>query len=263
MLSSDSLPEKDNIPKVRVAIVILGGGLTAEGQVYPHTELRIAKAVELYKQYKSSGTGTGAGTGAGAEAGAVVTLIPLSGGTPHKPPPLDPAGFPIAEATAAARVLLNKYNIPASDISEEPYSVDTLGNAYFLRTLHVEPGKYTELHIVTNDWHMARVRAMFQHVFALPRDSLTSSSSINGATCQPPASPKLFFAEVLSGLEPALLEVRKTREAASLASFQDQKHAYTTLQELHYYMFQEHAAYAASRLTRPRVPLDKDVLATY
>jgi len=247
MLSNNS-PE--NLSKV--AIIILGGGLTAGGGVYLHTELRIAKAVELYQQYKS------------LHAETVVNLIPLSGGTPHKPPPLDEHGFPIAEATAAVKVLLSKFHIPPADIREEPYSLDTLGNAYFLRTLHVDPGRYTELHIVTNDWHMPRTQAMFEHVFSLAPDLHSSSrSSRSSDACPPHASPKLFFVEAAAGLDATLLDTRTKREQASLRTFEAGKHAYTDLLELHTYMFSQHAAYAASRMTHPRVPLDKDVLATY
>jgi len=235
--------------KAKVAIIILGGGLKADGTVYPHTELRIAKAAELYKQFKNTPPDDTTSTP------VVVTLIPLSGGTPHKPPPLDASGFPIAEATAAVQVLLSQYSIPPADISEEPYSVDTLGNAYFLRTLHVDPGKLTELYIVTNEWHMPRTRAMFQHVFGLPSETTTM--------CLARAPPKLHFIEVAAGLEPALLEVRRQREQASLAAFEAGKDAYSDLEQLHAYMFTQHAAYAASRLTHARVPLDKDVLATY
>jgi uncharacterized SAM-binding protein YcdF (DUF218 family) len=246
--------------KKKLAIIILGGGLKADGTVYPHTELRLAKAAELYVRFKNT-------LPEDATNVSVVTLIPLSGGTPHKPPPLDSRGFPIAEATAAVQVLLSQYSIPPADISEEPYSVDTLGNAYFLRTLHMDPGKYSELYVVTNEWHMARTKAMFQHVFDLPLETITTTTTTSSnrcsAMCPVRAPPKLHFIEVGSGLDPALLKVRRAREQVSLAAFEAGKHAYSDLEQLHTYMFTQHAAYATSRLTHARAPLDKDVLATY
>ncbi len=241
---------KDITEYSKIAIVILGGGLKANGEVYPHTELRIAKAAQLYRELK----------GNNAESTPTVTLVPLSGGTPHKPPPKDSAGFPIAEATAAVKVLLEQHHIPPSDIREEPYSVDTLGNAYFLRTLHIDPGQYNLVYIITNDWHMPRTQAMFQHVFDLPAVKAGSSSNF---LCQVHNTPKLVFEAVQPGLSPDLLEVRRAREVTSLQEFQKNKHAYADMVELHTYMFTQHSAYAASRLTHPRAPLDKTVLATY
>ena len=68
----------------KVAIAILGGGLTSEGRVNPQVELRVQRALALYHELKSKNTD--------------VALIPISAGTTHKPPPLDSAGFPITEA---------------------------------------------------------------------------------------------------------------------------------------------------------------------
>ena len=73
----------------KVAIVILGGGLTSEGRVNPQVELRVQRALALYHELKSKNTD--------------VALIPISAGTTHKPPPLDSAGFPITEAQVSVK----------------------------------------------------------------------------------------------------------------------------------------------------------------
>ena len=78
----------------KVAIVILGGGLTREGQINPHVELRVQRAFDLYTELKSS------------DPDLEVVIIPISGGTTHKPPPLDSAGFPITEAQVGRGDLL-------------------------------------------------------------------------------------------------------------------------------------------------------------
>lgn len=61
--------------KYPIAIVVLGGGLTQNGDIPLHTQLRVNKAVEMYNNFKSTGQ----------EA----KIITLSGGTTHKPNPLD------------------------------------------------------------------------------------------------------------------------------------------------------------------------------
>lgn len=98
----------------KTVIAVLGGGLTADGKVPPHTELRLQKALELYKHHEDIKPDT-------------CRIITLSGGTPHKPNPVDSRGFPIWEATAAARRLI-ELGVPSKHIMEESFSLDTIGN---------------------------------------------------------------------------------------------------------------------------------------
>ena len=98
----------------RIAITVLGGGLTETGLGPPRTQLRLDKAAELYEFFTKKGI-------------KKCKIIPLSGGTPHKPNPVDSDGFPIWEATAAANQLI-KMQIPPDAIYEESFSLDTIGN---------------------------------------------------------------------------------------------------------------------------------------
>jgi uncharacterized SAM-binding protein YcdF (DUF218 family) len=91
-------------------VVVLGGGVTAEGGVPQHTLLRVQKAFGLYEVL-----------------GDRAMFVTLSGGTTHKPPPVDSRGFPVWEATAAARLLISM-GVPAAQVMEECFSLDTLGN---------------------------------------------------------------------------------------------------------------------------------------
>lgn len=99
----------------KTVVVVLGGGVTAAGQVPPHTQLRVNKAFEIYSEDKED-----------------ILIITLSGGTPHKPNPLDSRGFPVWESTAAARALI-EMGVPTDQVYEESFSLDTLGN---VRTMY-------------------------------------------------------------------------------------------------------------------------------
>ena len=88
-------------------IVIPGGGVLNDGTVPPWTQLRLDKAVTLYKQFK--------------QLKLRPVVITLSGGTPHKPNPRDEHGFAVWEATAAARRLIDM-GIPFRDVYEENFS---------------------------------------------------------------------------------------------------------------------------------------------
>jgi uncharacterized SAM-binding protein YcdF (DUF218 family) len=107
-ISSDNVSSK-------TFIIVLGGGLTADGLVPGHTQLRLDRAVHHFKRLNYNKQEP--------------IIIPLSGGTTHKPNPTDKRGFPILEASAAAKRLI-EMGVPSSSIMEECYSLDTLGNVY-------------------------------------------------------------------------------------------------------------------------------------
>src|SRR4051794_19910913 len=109
------------------ALLIPGGGVRAGGILPPWAAARFDRVLEL--------------------AGKAY-LIPLSGGTPHRPPPLDARGFPISEAHAGAAYLMAR-GIPARRILIEASSLDTIGNAWFSRMLHVIPRGFERLLVVT------------------------------------------------------------------------------------------------------------------
>lgn len=94
----------------KTVVVILGGGVAPDGGVPEHTQRRLDIAYKLYRDLGSS-----------------ALFVPLSGGTPHKPNPVDGRGFPVWEATAAAKMLI-QMGVPPQQIIEEAFSLDTIGN---------------------------------------------------------------------------------------------------------------------------------------
>ncbi len=197
------------------AILIPGGGFTGSGELYPSVLARLDRAL--------------------AETGKPM-LIPLSGATVHKPPPLDQAGFPITEAEAAADYLMQQGCDPARIVTEA-YSRDTIGNAYFARVLHTGPAGYRRLLVVTSEFHMPRTEAVFRHVFSLP----------------PADKPyELHFASTTDvGYSAAALQSRKQREANSLERWKGNMPKLDTLAALHRWLFTVHSAYAAGEKTQP------------
>jgi hypothetical protein len=117
-----------------VAIIILGGGVTAEGNVPNHTQLRINEAVRLFHLLSNQQSSSDSLNGH-------PVIITLSGGTPHKPNPLDPNGFPIWESTAAAKRLIDM-GISPDHILEESFSLDTVGNVSNHAIIHFTYKQY-------------------------------------------------------------------------------------------------------------------------
>ncbi len=188
------------------AVLIPGGGLTSSGGLMPFVRARLDSAL----------------------AHSADLYIPLSAGTPHLPPPLDARGYPIFEAIPAAQYL-HERGIPKSRILAETCSYDTIGNAFFARTVHTDPCSLRRLLVVTSEFHMPRTEAIFRWVF--------------GAA--PDCGYDLAFETTKDiGLSHEALEARAEKERASLAVVRDLASSIVTLSAIHQWIFTEHGAYA-------------------
>ncbi len=188
------------------AILIPGGGLTATGVLLPFVRARLDRALMH----------------------SADCYIPLSAGSPHIPPPLDARGYPILESIPAAEYLRER-GIPQQQILAETLSYDTIGNAYFTRTVHTGPCGFRRLLIVTSHFHMPRTEAIFRWVFgALPDDGYDLS----------------FESTDDASLSSEALDARMEKERAGIESVRRRAASITTLADLHRWLFTEHGAYA-------------------
>lgn len=192
-------------------MIIPGGGLTKNGGLPPWVKARLDLALET--------------------AGEHAEFLLLSGGTVHKPPPLDEKGYPLFEAHVGARYLAAR-GIPARRIFTEICSYDTIGNAFFSRVVHVQPARWKQLLVITSSFHIDRTEAAFNWIYNL--DPLPVPFELEYA-----AAPD-------TGLSPAALTARKQREKNSLQSLQKIQSTITTLAQLHHWLFTEHNAYNCS-----------------
>jgi uncharacterized SAM-binding protein YcdF (DUF218 family) len=158
-------------------------------------------------------------------------LIPLSAGTTHKPPPLDQQGFPVFESVVSA-LYLRERGISPTKILIEACSYDTIGNAYFSRVLHTEPGGLRKLMIVTSEFHMPRTAAIFEWIYNLDR----------------PATPyDLHFHSVPNvGIDDTTLQARIDKEREGLNGMSKLRENIPSLQALHSWLFTQHNAYSVA-----------------
>jgi uncharacterized SAM-binding protein YcdF (DUF218 family) len=197
------------------AIIIPGGGVLADGSLPEWIQPRFQRAVEMQ---------------------ADGPFLALSGGTHHKPSPLDAAGRPIFEAYAGARFLLER-GVPAERIFTEISSYDTIGNAFFARAQHCDVRQWRRLLIVNGEFHMPRTEAIFRWVFGLA----------------PVVDYQLQFETTPdSGMPEEERALRGERERASLAALPAVTSRVSTLAGLHRFLYREHAAYAVDRATAVR-----------
>jgi DUF218 domain len=190
------------------AVLIPGGGLTPSGALTPFVRARLDRAL----------------------AHSADLYIPLSAGTPHLPPPLDARGYPIFESIPAAQYL-HERGIPKSRILTETCSYDTIGNAFFARTVHTDPRGLRRLLIVNSKFHMPRTEAIFRWVFGAAPDC---------------GYNLVFEATEDIGLCREALKARAEREIASLAVVRNLASSIVTLSGVHRWIFTEHGAYAWS-----------------
>lgn len=175
-------------------------------------------------------------------------LVPLSAGTPHRPPPRSPAGYPVFESRAAARYLVER-GIPAGRVLAEFQSYDTIGNAYFARTIHADPAGWRRLLVITSRFHMARAKAVFRWVFGL-------SAPQGGYALEFEQTPD-------TGMEGEMLELRLQKERRALEALPDLVNRINTLAALHEWLFTGHQAYSTAGYEAAYRPLAGPLGGTY
>ncbi|KXZ42515.1 hypothetical protein GPECTOR_139g671 [Gonium pectorale] len=160
------------------------------------------------------------------------------GGTPHKGPYLDARGFVVHESTACARYLLDRGADPEL-LLKEVSSYDTVGNAYFSLTIHALPAGWRRLAVVTSDFHMPRTAALFRAMYRLAGRELFGDAD---------RFDLMYVAASDEGIfEPPVLEIRKSKEAASRDAWLRTAAGLGSLRDLHTWLHQTHLCYAVSR----------------
>jgi hypothetical protein len=197
------------------AILIPGGGVRPGGVLPPWVAARFDRALAL------SGGGL---------------FIPLSSGTPHRPPPLDGRGFPITEARAGAEHLV-RHGVDPRRILIEESSWDTIGNAYFSRVIHVIPRGLERLLVITSEFHLPRAEAVFRWVYSLEGPG--------------PAATLEFAGTPDAGIQAEALESRRAKERDRIAALEALRTGIATLAQLHEWLFSEHDSYSAARRAAP------------
>lgn len=206
-------------------IFIPGGGLQTDGSLPPWTLARLERAQALISQTR--------------------WIVFLSGGTVHKPPPLNENGFPIFESRTAADYLVQQGVDPAQLLTEIS-SYDTIGNAYFSRLLFAEPTKMQHLLVITSEFHLPRTQAAFEWIYGLT--PLTTDHQL------------IFESVPNRGLSPKTLKARISREQNNLEKLRETQLDITTLDAFQTWFYSQHAAYA---VTSQPDKVSGDVLESY
>ncbi|MCD4779939.1 MAG: YdcF family protein [Candidatus Omnitrophica bacterium] len=197
------------------AILIPGGGLLSADELQPWVVNRMDTAIDIFKGE---------------------LIIPLSAGTPHKPPPKDQWGYPVLESVAAARYLIKK-NIDPNNILVETSSFDTVGNAFFSRIIHCGPRRLRKLLIITSQFHLPRTQKIFNWIYQMDN---------------PADAYHLEFRSVPNvGMTPEALTARLQKENESMNHLDKIIPDLSSISQFHEWLFHHHTAYTADRRYQP------------
>ena len=94
------------------------------------------------------------------------TLIFSSRYTLNLPPKIDPTGYPICEAKEMLKAYKSLGGL-STNLLLEVASTDTIGSAVFLRLLYSSILENETVLVITSDFHVDRVKNIFDKVFTL------------------------------------------------------------------------------------------------
>jgi hypothetical protein len=188
-------------------IVIPSGGLQPDGTPHPWVRARLDKAFELRDSTQY--------------------FVSTSAWTVHKPPIMDSRGFPVTEAQAGSDYLLAK-GIRPDRLLNEAFSLDTIGNAYFLRTVHIDPLGLRKMLVITSNFHMKKTQWIFEKIFAL----------------EPYQGYELSFLSTPDNMDSETLALRMAHEKRALDRTKADLEEIGSLQQFHHWLYQKHGAYS-------------------
>lgn len=191
-------------------IIILGGGICDNNTLTRWSENRCDEALKYYYDLKHMYN---------------IIFIVTSGGTYHLPNPIDKLGFTIFESTLMAQYLKDK-GIEENNIYKEYTSYDTIGNAFFVKTIFTDIRDWKDLIVITSNFHMARSIEIFNFLFK----KLDKRYSIQYASCK-------------DNLSDNLVKDRVEKENKSKKQFKSDMKNITNIEEFHKWLFKYHNCY--------------------
>ena len=150
-----------------------------------------------------------------------------------------------------------------------PCPVLSSGQAYFVRTTHVDPADIRKISIVTSSWHMPRTKAVFTKIFSMPvrADSFHGRMTILtrwllNLEATWPYQLKFIEADDSKYMKGSDLMERVDEEEDLLEKFykltdHDEPGAFGDLRSMHVWMFTKNEPYAVFRHLLDR-PFDND-----
>ena len=229
------------------AILVLGGGVPESIDSPPvYVRRRCDDASIVVQRYSQIAAGAGRlgsrKKNKKLEGTAGLPIVCLSAGTAHIAQLVGSDGLPVWESTACAAYLSNKHKI-TTNVYVETTSYDTIGNAFFTRTLFTDINNWKKLLIVTNEFHMERTIKIFDWIF------LEVDGNHGSRKNQEQPYQLYYLASPDVGLAPHAVEARREKEAQSSKMVSEVlAPQYKTLQQIQWFLTNDHSMYTSNKL---------------
>lgn len=206
-------------------IIVMAGGLDDNGNIHPWVKKRLDVALDLYRQNPKF-------------------ILCTGGGTYHKPPILNKENFVIHESTACADYLISN-DVNPQHIIKEWASYDSVASVYFSLLLCVIPRNWNNICVITSDFHMTRVKMLFEWIFKL------HSNKYN-----------FTFLNAINNMPTDILALRTKREKNSVNSLKNVITKINSLESFNKWLYTEHKAYSCSHIQKRDV-ISKELQKSY
>lgn len=142
------------------ALIVLAGGVRADGSLPTIPQKRVETGVRLLEE-------------------GVAPYIIMSGRYGFRLDHIQQVP-PVSEAEAMGKFAIS-LGVPSERILLELSSKDTLGNAFFTKTLFLEPRGWKKVTVVTSDFHLPRTKYLFDLVLGPEYETDYISTPTEGA----------------------------------------------------------------------------------
>ncbi|MGM5480671.1 MAG: YdcF family protein [Nanobdellota archaeon] len=140
----------------QTALIVLGGGITAERKLNEHSRKRYEKALDIHKNYD---------------------IIICSTDKSYR----KLNEFRDTSEAKIGKQFLVKRGVNPNKIYLEQQSRDTFSNAYFCRTTIIDPLDIKNITVLTSEFHITKAKIVFGLVFDKTTYTLSFIESENGA----------------------------------------------------------------------------------
>src|SRR3989338_5334202 len=128
---------------MKKVIIVLGGGISPDGSLPEIPKKRVERGIELFREITAFKL---------IMSGKYGFWLDWQKNAPSR-----------SEAIAMQEYALT-LGMKAENILTEEDSKDTLGNAFFTKINILEPNKWTDITVVTSDYHLERTKYVFELV---------------------------------------------------------------------------------------------------
>jgi uncharacterized SAM-binding protein YcdF (DUF218 family) len=204
-------------------IIVPGGGLSKDGTLVPWVQERLRRAHQIYMEVNKIKAAQGS-TDSNDRSKATY-IVTMCEGIRYSP--RDPRGNrTLRLESQLSAEFLKGLGVASEDLITDDLSLDTMGNAYFLRTTHTGVFRARSLAVITNEFHFARTKTIFEKIFKL------------GPFPDGNESYTLRFDQVKNlSIDPAALKRRHDWEKQQLLDFEKVSKDWRDLHDVHAFIF--------------------------